>query len=115
MTSSLALKLVLLSVVPGVLGYVVRKSMPRCASFLMGMPMFALGLWFSVSTLELAGKGMAHTLSRHNTVFSKAASPESFEWSFWFHLGLGAFMLLAGLLAMVLPLTSYGSRIKFER
>ncbi len=115
MTSGLVLKLLLFAVVPGVLGYVIRKSMPRLASFFMGIPMSLLGLWAVLSTLELAEKNMAHTFSRHNTVFSRAASPESFEWSFWFHLCLGALILLLGVGAMLLPLTPLGSRIKFDR
>ena len=115
MTSDLVLKLLLIAVLPGAIGYLLRKSLPRLASVLLGVPLSLLGLWAILSTLELAGRGMAHTFSRHNTIFSKVSSPGSFELSFWFHLGLGTFILLLGVLAIVLPLTPLGTRIKFDR
>ena len=115
MTESLVLKLLLFSVAPGVLGYFMRKSMPRLAFFFLGIPISLLGLWGVVSTLELSERGMAHTFSRRNTVFLRAAAPEAFEWSFWFHLCLGAFILTLGVLAIILPFTPLGSRIKFDR
>src|SRR5688500_7736752 len=105
MTAQLALKLLLISVIPGIAGWLARKTFPRLAMFLMGVPMGALGLWMVTSTLELSIQGKAHTFSRHASAFSKEALPSSFEWSFWFHLLLGILIVAVGILAMVLPLT----------
>lgn len=83
--------------------------------FLLGFPTSLLGLWMALSTLELEKRGLAHTFRRHNTVFSRDVSPAAFDGSFWFHLCLGCLMLLIGVLCLVLPLTRYGARIKFDR
>lgn len=114
MTEGFALALAGVGFVLGMLGYSIRRQFPRGAMFLMALMVCGIGLWGVVSTLELAKKGQAHTFSRHYSTFSAAAAPGAFEWSYWFHLALGALLLIVGVAALVFPFTRRGRRITFK-
>jgi hypothetical protein len=98
----------------GVVGFAIRKKFPRGSVFLGGITLCGAGLWMVVSTLELAEKGLAHAFSRKPGTFSENSAPEAFEWSYWFHLGLGLLCLLGGVYMLVVPFSKRGRRIRFE-
>jgi hypothetical protein len=115
LTSNDALAIAGISVLTAALAYTSRIRFPKSALFFGGLAFEGLGLWLVVSTLELAQSGKAHTFSRRADTFSAAAAPTAAIWSYWIHLGLGAFLLLAGLYLLAAPFTKRGQRIRFER
>ena len=115
MPSNDALAIASFSMLMAALAYTFRKRFPKAALFFGGLAFEGLGLWSVVSTLELAQSGLAHTFSRRAETFSSAASPNAVIWSYWIHLGLGAFLMLVGIYLLAAPFTKWGQRIRFER
>jgi len=48
-------------------------------------------------------------------MFSKSAEPEAFAWSYWGHLGLGAFIFIVGTYLLATPFTRRGRYISFQQ
>lgn len=115
MTSVNALAIAGTCLLLGAMGYAARKKFPRAAVFLGGIAMCGAGFWAVFTTLELAEKGLAYTFSRKLGTFSESAAPEAFAWSYWFHLGLGTFLLVSGAYLLAAPFTKRGRHITFEQ
>ena len=64
-------------------------------------------------TLALAEQELADTFSRKLVTLTKSVAPEAFAWSYWFHLGLGTFLLLFGAYLLAVPFTKRGRHITF--
>ncbi len=114
MTAFNAMAVAGICVLLGLLGFAMRKRFPKIALFSGGVALCGLGHWQVVLTLELAEKGLAQTFSRKLESFSAVAAPDAFARSYWFHLGLGVFLLLAGAYLLVVPFTRRGRRISFK-
>jgi hypothetical protein len=114
MTSTDALAIACICFLLGTVGYVARKKFPRLAVFFGGIAICSAGFWAIFTTLDLAGQRLAHTFSRRFGTFSESTAPEAFTWSYWFHLGLGTFLLLFGTYLLAVPFTKRGRRITFD-
>lgn len=113
MLSAITLNIVLIAFPLGMVGYWRRHRNPRIALFLMSLMFIALASWLLASTYELALQGQAHTVSRHNTTFSKAGQESQFAFSVWFHAILGTLTLVAGCFGAVASLVK--TDVHFKR
>lgn len=115
MTSANMLLITGICLLLGAVGYAIRRKFPEIAIFFGGIAMCSAGLWTIISTLEMAEQGEAQRFSRKIITFSKSAEPEAFAWSYWGHLGLGAFIFLVGTYFLVAPFTKRGRQISFQQ
>ena len=116
MSASLVGALVLMSAMPAVVGYFLRQSIPRTALFLLGLPVALVGLWLILMLLEDSQKNVAPRLPvRYRSLLRLFGASEPSEGWFWLYLVCGGLVLVIGVVAMVLPFTPRGARIKFDR
>ena len=107
--SEVALIFAEISFVFGMIGYGIRRRMPRTAGFLLGLMLLAGGVWMLVTTYELFVHGEAHIISRYRTnFFKKVDSPTYFLISVTFHFSLGMFLTTFGGLCMFKAITKHG-------
>jgi hypothetical protein len=101
MLSTITLLLHLVSIAVSMEGYRIRHKRPRTALFLLGAWPTGAGIWFLTSTYELYLEGKAHTISRHYQTISKMSNPSGFDSAVLFHIALGAFLLIIGIVFMI--------------
>jgi hypothetical protein len=110
-----ALPIAAIGLICGAVGMIFRHRTPRVALFLMGLAALSLGIWMVTSTLELDAIGKAHMISRSYKLFNQSDAPSDGRISFWFHLVLGIFILLVGLVTVILPFTKRARHIRFRK